>query len=94
MSTTITIDAAGRLVLPKRMRERLCLKAGSRLRVNLSGDRIELTPEPEESCALVVKGNTLVITGTTTTDSAAAVKAAREDRDSALSERTSRRRRK
>lgn len=94
MDATITIDAAGRLVLPKRMRERLCLKAGSRLRVNLMGERIELTPEPEKGCELVKKGNTLVIKGTTTTDSVAAVKATREDRDAALSERASRRLRK
>jgi AbrB family looped-hinge helix DNA binding protein len=44
MSTTITIDKAGRLVLPKPLRDALHLKAGSTLEVQQEGDAITLRP--------------------------------------------------
>ncbi len=42
MTATITIDSAGRLVLPKPMRDALHLRPGSRLRAEIVGDRISL----------------------------------------------------
>lgn len=44
MTYTIQIDASGRLVLPKAMRERLNLAAGASLRAEVVAGRIELTP--------------------------------------------------
>jgi len=91
MSSTITIDAAGRLVLPKKVRDRLGLVGGSRLRVDLMGERIELSPEDDESCELLEKDGVLIISGAKTTDAAAAVKASRSDREETLTERAKRR---
>lgn len=81
MTTTITIDRAGRLVLPKAMRDRLHLGAGSKLRADIIADKIELTPEPTEGVKLVKKGKLLVITGARPNTSAdEAIRADREDR--------------
>jgi AbrB family looped-hinge helix DNA binding protein len=44
MSETIHIDQAGRLVLPKRLRERFRLERGDTLSVEVRGDAIELRP--------------------------------------------------
>jgi AbrB family looped-hinge helix DNA binding protein len=53
MTATITIDSAGRLVLPKAMRDRLHLRAGSKLSADVIAGKIELTPEPNENVRLV-----------------------------------------
>jgi AbrB family looped-hinge helix DNA binding protein len=47
MDQALTIDSAGRIVLPSAVRRALNLTAGSRLRLDLVAQRIELTPEPE-----------------------------------------------
>jgi AbrB family looped-hinge helix DNA binding protein len=88
MSATITIDIAGRLVLPKAMRDRLHLRAGSKLKADVIADKIELTPEPDESVRLVRRGKLLVITGMKKPfDAVAAIKAARVERDEQLAGR-------
>lgn len=88
MSSTITMDTAGRLVLPKAMRDRLHLRAGSKLRIDVIADKIELTPEPDEGVRLVRKGGLLVITGMKKPfDAVAAVRAAREERGEQLARR-------
>ena len=43
----LVIDSTGRIVLPSEVRRRLNLRAGSRLRLDIVAERIELTPEPE-----------------------------------------------
>ena len=40
----VTIDAAGRVVIPKQVRERLGLAAGSILEIEELGDHVELRP--------------------------------------------------
>jgi len=88
MSSTITIDAAGRFVLPKSMRERLNLHAGSKLKADIVADKIELTPEVEKGVKLVRKGRRLVVTGLEGPfDAAKAVKAARGEHDDRLARR-------
>ena len=43
MTATITIDEAGRiLLLPKRLRERLNLRKGAKLKAEIVGDKIQL----------------------------------------------------
>ena len=43
-----TIDAAGRVVVPKVLRQVLGLKAGSEIEMRLSDGRIEMEPAPLE----------------------------------------------
>jgi AbrB family looped-hinge helix DNA binding protein len=44
MTTKITIDKAGRIVIPKRLRERLRLGAGDTLALQSEGESITLQP--------------------------------------------------
>ncbi len=44
MGVTVQIDKAGRVVLPKRLRERLRLRGGDNLAMEVKGDTIELRP--------------------------------------------------
>jgi AbrB family looped-hinge helix DNA binding protein len=63
MEEIITIDGAGRLVVPQAMRARLRLKKGTRLRVREEGgSRLILEPLIEEGVPVEVDG-LLVIRG-------------------------------
>ncbi len=62
MDEIITIDGAGRLVVPKGLRKKLGLVKGSRLRVTGEGRRLVFEAIPEESTAVEVDG-LLVIRG-------------------------------
>jgi AbrB family looped-hinge helix DNA binding protein len=63
MEEIITIDGAGRLVVPKAMRQRLRLRKGSRLWVREEGgSRLVLEPVASESVPADV-GGLLVIRG-------------------------------
>lgn len=62
MSETIQIDQAGRLVLPKRLRERFRLEGGDTLSVEVKGDAIELRPTKAPVTLKRVNG-VLVLTG-------------------------------
>lgn len=76
MNATVTMDVAGRLILPKAMRERLHLRAGSRLTAEIVADRIELTPDADLDVEIVRKGKRLVLARTGVPfDAAAAVRA-------------------
>lgn len=80
MKRDISIDRAGRIVLPSEVRRQLNLGPGSRLRVAVVAERIELTPEPEPDPALVSthsKRKVLRATGTAL-DAAAATHAERD----------------
>jgi AbrB family looped-hinge helix DNA binding protein len=92
MNATITMDDAGRIILPKPMRERLHLRGGAKLKADIVADKIELTPEPDDSVRIVRKGKRLVITGLPKPfDAAAAIKAGREERDEQIARRVHRR---
>lgn len=54
MSKPITIDRAGRIVVPADVRRRLNLGAGSRLTVDVVAQRIQLTPVPQNDAELLV----------------------------------------
>jgi AbrB family looped-hinge helix DNA binding protein len=51
---TLTLDSAGRVVLPSETRRRLNLRPGSRLLLSVVAERIELTPEAQTDAALAV----------------------------------------
>lgn len=79
MNSTITMDGAGRLILPKAMRERLHLRAGSRLTAEVVADRIELTPAADADVEVIRKGKRLVLAKSGVPfDAAAAVRAEHE----------------
>lgn len=48
MSDTLTLDKAGRIVIPKSLRDALHLEFGDSLEIRLSGD--EITLRPVRSC--------------------------------------------
>ena len=78
MSTTITVGKAGRLVIPKTMRDRLHIREGSRLRVDVVEEKLEFTPEEDE--VKIERRNGLpVITGWKGFDAAKAVNEMREE---------------
>lgn len=80
MKDAISIDSAGRIVLPSEVRRRLNLGPGSRLRLAVVAERIELTPEAEPESPLVLtatKRRVLEPTGKPF-DAAAAARAERE----------------
>ena len=78
---TITIDKAGRIVLPKSVRDRLGLSAGSELELDEVDDAIVLKP-PRSKSPLVRKGRLLVHTGKIVgnSDLTAAIERTREER--------------
>lgn len=47
MSVTITLGKAGRLVVPKTIRDSLGLREGSRLKLEVHGGKLQATPEPD-----------------------------------------------
>lgn len=79
MSLSITLDSVGLVVLPSDIRLRLNLVPGTRLRLEVVAERIELTPEADPAPALVRKGKQLVLAPIGASfDAAAAVRAERE----------------
>lgn len=78
--SAISMDASGRLVLPKAVRDQLHLKAGAKLRAEVVGGRIELTPE-DGDCEVVEKNGMWVLRSRSGAkfDAAAAVRADREE---------------
>ncbi len=58
-ATLVPIDKAGRVVLPKWVREGANLLPGDELKVSLEGQRIQLEPAVEDT-GLVRKGQALV----------------------------------
>lgn len=56
MSDTVTIDKAGRIVIPKAVRDRLRLDPGDSLALESSGDSITLSPVQEEAVLVKEQG--------------------------------------
>jgi len=64
MATTVTIDKAGRIVVPRKLRDELHLVAGTALRIERSGDRLTLQPASHEARLEIVNGTPLVFAAT------------------------------
>lgn len=84
MSTTAVLDKSGRLVLPKPVRDQLHLRAGSKLRVEVVGDKLELTEEPVPAEFEIRDDGLPVIVGWQGFDAVEAVKLASENRSQQL----------
>lgn len=57
MKSAVTMDSAGRVVLPSEVRRRLNLQPGSRLRLSVVAERIELAPEAQVDTELAASSN-------------------------------------
>ncbi len=78
MIATLVLDKSGRIVLPKGIRDLMHLQAGSKLRVEVVGDKLELTQDvPEVKIELQADGLPAVV-GWEGFDAAKAVQEARE----------------
>lgn len=84
MSFTISIDQAGRLVLPKPIRDRFNLTKGSKIELQTVGDHVELKPliEKDEVELIEMNGRLIIpVDGDETFDAAEEIRADREERD-------------
>jgi AbrB family looped-hinge helix DNA binding protein len=79
MAMRTTVDRFGRVVVPKSMRERLGLGAGSAIEIEEAEGRISLRPA-EDSSPLTMKEGILVFEGVATGDLETAVGADRAGR--------------
>ena len=61
MKTTVTIDHAGRIVVPKAVRNALHLTAGTVLRLEQEGDHLSLTPAAREASLSIENGTPLIM---------------------------------
>lgn len=78
-----TLDRFGRVVIPKKIRDRLSLKPGGTLNVDAVGDHVVLKPVGQ-SPAVETEQGVLVFTGRATGELAGAVEAQREKRLAAV----------
>jgi AbrB family looped-hinge helix DNA binding protein len=81
MTATITIDSAGRVVIPKAMRDALRLRPGSRLRAEIVGDRISLDVDEEEAQIVRSPDGLPVVVGWEGFDAVKAIQASREEHE-------------
>lgn len=80
MKQSLTIDQAGRIVLPKAVRDRFRLARGTTLTMQVEADSITLRPDSVRT-PLVRKGTLMVHHGTPTSAWIDPVKQSRQDRD-------------
>ena len=60
MNAIVEIDKAGRIVVPKKFRDALCLAPGTRLRAERHGDSLTLTPAMPEAQLVIENGTPLI----------------------------------
>jgi len=80
---TATLDKAGRLVLPKKIREKLHLKFGTAFKIEIVGDKIELEQELPKT-EIAWKNGLPVVMGWEGFDAAKAVRDMRDDQEERL----------
>jgi AbrB family looped-hinge helix DNA binding protein len=56
MNTTVEIDKAGRIVVPKKLRDAMHLVPGTQLRIERSGDRLTLLPSTNQARLVIENG--------------------------------------
>lgn len=60
MNTTVEIDKAGRIVVPKKLRDALHLTPGTRLKIDRYGNNITLMPSAVEAQLVIENGTPLI----------------------------------
>lgn len=83
MTTTITMDKSGRLVLPRKIREKLHITSAAKLNIEIIGDKIQLSEASVEP-RIEQRGKRRVITGWKGFDASKAVTEARQDQTERL----------
>ena len=83
MKSTLTIDKAGRMVLPQRVRKQFGLRSGSALELKVSANAITLYPA-ETKAALTKEKGLYVHEGKPDDTILDAVERTRDDRDRAV----------
>ena len=83
VSVTVTMGKAGRIVLPKALREILGLREGSRLRMEAVNGKLEATPEPD-AVRIELKDGFPVILGGAPRQRGDIARAIKAERDSSL----------
>ena len=84
MTTTITLGKAGRLVVPKQVRDQLGLHEGSRLKIKTRAGKMEVVPEVEAVRIEMRDGFPVILGGPPRTrgEIVRAIKAGREETQS------------
>lgn len=75
-----TLDAKGRLTLPREIRKAMGLKAGTRFDVRVEDDRVSLLPRRADGAGLVRENGVLVFDGEPTENLGDAVERFRQER--------------
>ncbi|MCW1884754.1 AbrB/MazE/SpoVT family DNA-binding domain-containing protein [Luteolibacter flavescens] len=83
MKATLTVDKAGRIILPKPIRDLMHLSAGSKLEAEIVGGRLQITPEEEEDPPFKMVDGVMVILGGGPTPGGLE-KAVRDERDAMI----------
>jgi AbrB family looped-hinge helix DNA binding protein len=63
MRSTVTIDSAGRIVVPRKLRDKLHLRAGDELEIDASDEGIQLRLRKKESRLVLENGMWVIDTG-------------------------------
>jgi AbrB family looped-hinge helix DNA binding protein len=80
MDTTIEIDKAGRIVVPKQIRDTLHLTPGTKLNINIEGNQIVLKHEAKPHGLYRKRGMLVYDSGPVPPDAVDWVKQGREER--------------
>ena len=81
----VKIDRFGRVLIPKKVRERLGIEVGQAFELSVEGQKVMLEPQVQGN-ALVRKGNIVVFEGELPKGDVDWVRAVRDQRDSAILE--------
>jgi AbrB family looped-hinge helix DNA binding protein len=80
MDTKVQIDPAGRVVLPKKIRERFRLQGGDTLTLEVKGEAIELRPQKPTAQLRRVNGVLVLVSDTSLSAERDLVAEARQER--------------
>jgi AbrB family looped-hinge helix DNA binding protein len=80
MSVNVQMDRAGRVVLPKKVRERFRLQGGDTLALEIKGDAIQLRPEQGGGRLARVNGVLVLVSATSIPEGKDLVNELREER--------------